>query len=47
MEKGIRKLNRMTMKEVWQYYNRSFKKEHKLKLTLKLKNKNNTLWSSE
>ena len=32
MEKGIKKLNKMTMKDVWEYYNRNFKKEHKQKL---------------
>ena len=46
MEKGIKKLNKMTMKEVWQYYNKSFKKELKLRYNLKMKNKSKTSWIS-
>ena len=26
MEKGIKKLNKMSMKDVWDYYNKYFKK---------------------
>ena len=34
MEKGIKKLNKMTMKEVWQYYNKSFKKRIQTKIII-------------
>ena len=34
MEKGIKKLNKMTMKDVWQYYNRSFKKRTQTKIDI-------------
>ena len=34
MEKGIKKLNKMTMKEVWEYYNRSFKKKIQTKINI-------------
>ena len=27
MEKGIKKLNKMSMKDVWDYYNKYFKKD--------------------
>ena len=32
MEQGIQKLNKMSMKEVWQYYNKSFKKRTQPKI---------------
>ena len=34
MEKGLKKLNKMTMKDVWQYYNRSqkFKTQTKIEV---------------
>ena len=34
MEKGIKKLNKMSMKEVWQFYNNSFKKKSQTKITI-------------
>ena len=35
MEKGIKQLNKMSMKEVWQYYNKSFKKKTQAKIMIK------------
>ena len=35
MEKGIKQLNKMSMKEVWQYYNKSFKKKAQTKIMIK------------
>ena len=34
MEKGIKKLNKMTMKDVWQYYNRSLKKKTQTRIDI-------------
>ena len=34
MEKGIKKLNKISMKEVWQFYNNSFKKKSQTKITI-------------
>ena len=39
MEKDAKQLNKMTMKDVWKYYNKSFKKKTQLN--------NNRKWGSE
>ena len=34
MEKRIKQLNKMSMKEVWQYYNKSFKEKTQTKIMI-------------
>ena len=34
MEKGIQNINKMSMKEVWTYYNKSFKNRTQTKIKL-------------
>ena len=34
MESGIKKLNKMTMKNVWEYYNKNFKKRTQTKIII-------------